>query len=285
MVQIPINLEELKLPTQMPILLTLSKLNEDSEESFKELEKIIHGDQTLAAFILKVANSPFYRRGSEIKTLSHAIGILGFKMIRAYALFASAKGVFEIGNYTRFRELVWRHSVVVGILARILATRKGYKKIREEAFVGGLLHDIGKVVLNAYDRSRFIQVIRKALEEKIDFTEAENAIFGFNHVDVGAKVVREWNLPEIYHPSIMHHEKPVLEGITPEEAKIILALVGVSNYMVSKAGYGHVGQKTEKDIEEALNFLQMDNKELQQYIKDTPRLLKQDEFYNFFITL
>lgn len=280
-----VDLKKLKLSIQPQVLAGLLNLDDEEGMSFKELDRLIKTDQTMAALILKAANSSLYSRGNEIKTLQTAIGMLGFKVVRSLAMVASSRQLFETGNYTRFKKLVWEHSIVTALVARKLGERLGQKEHAEEAFIAGLLHDIGKIILNVIDRKQFIEAINRATEKKIPFAQAETEVFGTNHLELGAQAAVAWQLPGVYELILSKHAN--LEQVTVEsdEERILLYIVSYANYLAKRYGYGHYTEHDDADgaFLEAQLELSPENKKF--FLEELPKSIQNDEYYKFFMTM
>ncbi len=108
-------LREIQLPFQPQVLAAVLQLRDDTRMDFIEPDRLIRSDQTIASLILKLANSSFYSRGNEIRTLPQAIGMIGFRTIVSIVTAASAKNIFLSGNYAKFRRYVWQHSLVTAV--------------------------------------------------------------------------------------------------------------------------------------------------------------------------
>jgi putative nucleotidyltransferase with HDIG domain len=213
----------------------------------EKLQDIISADQALAARILKIANSPFYGIPRAIRTLSMAIMILGYKMIRNSVIATSTKSINK--RIGLMEVMMWEHSVGVSIASYLIA-----KEIRfpdpEEAFLAGLLHDIGKQILNNYDSEKYMRVIEKAYNDDVTFYFAEKSIFGFSHPEVGALVIRKWRLSEELENAIRYHhdgfhtilkENPVNIGKLP-------VIVNLADLICLKLGIGRKTPLPELDI-------------------------------------
>jgi len=211
-----------KMPVLPQVMSGILGLDIDNEVSFKDLDKLIKADQGIAATILKVANSPLYARGNTIKTLQIAISTLGFKMIRSLVVLASSKSIFGEGRYEKFRKYVWRHSIVTAILAKDLGKRLDLTAHVEEIFVAGLLHDIGKVVLNSFDRKLYIQAINIAIDRSLPMVDAEERVFGFNHLEAGEKAIEEWKLPGFFLKIVTKHNRISSAKLETKEDQIFL---------------------------------------------------------------
>jgi putative nucleotidyltransferase with HDIG domain len=216
----------------------LRKLN-DPTSNASDVASSLSRDEGLVLRTLKLANSAAYGMSRNISDISEAIALLGYKNISNIVLAASVYSVMDKGlnGYALDRGELWRHSLTSAYAARYIAqvTRKISP---EEAYVGGLLHDIGKVVLNDYVHFGYGLIIKEVEEQRIPFTEAELKIIGFDHSTVGALLVERWNLPKgYYHSTLMHHKPNELE---PEGAEFqsLVDVVSVANSLCLMMGIG-----------------------------------------------
>jgi len=278
-VDIENELKKIKLSIQPQVLSKLLNLNNDDQAgSFAELSDVVKADQNMSTMILKAANSSFYARGNQVSSLQHAIAMLGFRVVRSLAMAANSKSLFESGKYSRFQRYVWKHSTATSVICKELAVKLGKPELEEEAFVAGLLHDIGKVVLNIIDRRQFISVIDIVVEENIAFPEAEKRIFGITHMDVGKAAAIEWKLPELYRIIFESHEN-YKEDITIDND--LLLIVAYGNYLAKKYGYGHQSPQDDIDgqlLEKKLNL----RPEILNYFKENFKAsIEENEFFKF----
>ena len=172
------------------VLRTMS--NEGSSSS--ELSNIIETDQTIAARVLKISNSAFYGLRQEVSTLKQAIMILGFSTIKSLVLSASTKSIYKKFGITE--QLLWDHSVGVAISARLISSSFG-TEVEDIAFLGGLMHDLGKVVMNNETPDVFANVMMKVYNDDMDSITAEDEVYGYNHTDIGPGVVSKWGFAPI----------------------------------------------------------------------------------------
>ncbi|MDH4201226.1 MAG: HDOD domain-containing protein [Spirochaetia bacterium] len=282
-----IDFKNIKLPFQPHVLSGILKLQGDSMMNFHGLNNLVKSDQSITALILKIANSSFYFRGNEVTTLEQAIGIIGFQTVISFSIAASIKNAYASANYSKFRKFVWQHSVVCGIVSKNLAVRLHLDQYKEEAFIGGAIHDIGKVILNSLDRKLFITVLHEALDANAPFFAIESKYFGFNHNELGARCIEFWNLPEVYKIIAMHHNDPelVVGTLTNENEKILLLLVAYGDILAKKYKYG---QLTEQDLSGEARIAQklgLTNEDRNYYDNQFLDEMKGDAFYQFFITL
>ncbi|GAB1399207.1 HDOD domain-containing protein [Aminivibrio sp.] len=187
---------------------TMRKLN-DPDSSAQDVAASLSRDEGLVIRTLKLANSAAYGISREISSLTEAIALLGYKNISNIVLSASVYTVMDkaLSGYALDRGTLWRHSLTVAYASRFIAQRTG-RTPPEEAYVSGLLHDIGKVVLNDYVRFGYGIILRLVEDENVSFLDAEHRVLGFDHAAVGALLVEKWNLPEAYKYAVAHHHTP-----------------------------------------------------------------------------
>lgn len=185
------------------------KITRDENFSTQELVKVFESDPTLAVNILKLANSPYYGFSSKISTISHAIVCLGFETVKSIALTSSTQGMLnkEISGYCLGEGMLWKHSISSGTCARIIAQRINYNDC-EEAYIAGMLIDIGKIILNSFAEDQFDQITKRSKESKISFNKAEQEILGFAHPQIGARIIKQWNLPSSLVEAVLYHHQP-----------------------------------------------------------------------------
>ncbi|MDH4263003.1 MAG: HDOD domain-containing protein [Spirochaetia bacterium] len=272
-------LKKIKLSIQPQVLSKLLNLNSDSDgTSFAALSDVVKADQNMSTMILKAANSSFYARGNQVSSLQHAIAMLGFRVVRSLAMAANSKSLFESGKYSRFQRYVWKHSTATSVICKELASKLGKAELEEEAFVAGLLHDIGKVVLNVIDRRKFISVIDMVVEENIAFPEAEKRIFGVTHMEVGKAAAIEWKLPVLYKEVFEYHEN-YIEDVPSDDT--LLLVVAYGNYLAKRYGYGHQSPQDDIDGEKLEKKLKLSKDHLV-YFKETFKTsIEENEFFKF----
>ena len=149
-------------PLPQSIIQILEIVNNDKSSS-QELAKVFERDPTLAVNILKLANLPVYGFTSKISTINHAIVCLGLEMVKSIALTSCTHEMLnkEIPAYSLGEGMLWQHAISCATCARIIAQRIGYKD-NEEAYIAGLLLDIGKIILSGFAEDEFNQVSERA---------------------------------------------------------------------------------------------------------------------------
>jgi len=195
-------------PLPQSIIQILEIVNNDKSSS-QELAKVFERDPTLAVNILKLANLPVYGFTSRISTINHAIVCLGLKMVKSIALTSCTHEMLnkEIPAYSLGEGMLWQHAISCATCARIIAQRIGYKD-NEEAYIAGLLLDIGKIILSGFAEDEFNQVSERAEKNKIPFNIAEQEVLGFGHPQVGGRIIKKWNLPSALVEAVQYHHQP-----------------------------------------------------------------------------
>jgi HD-like signal output (HDOD) protein len=195
------------LPVMPEVAAKVVNLTEGKLEiSFKELEAIIKVDPGLTAKILKIANSALYARQREIKSLQMAITLLGFKNIKSLVLLITASNLFPRMRASPFHKAYWKHSILSAFLAKSLAIRCGRSDAAEEAFIAGLLHDIGQAALFTSSPAEYGQALEAEKLGALLLETIEEQMFGVTHRQIGGALLKKWNFPVPFVDVALEHE-------------------------------------------------------------------------------
>jgi HD-like signal output (HDOD) protein len=203
------------LPTIPKIGFKIVELASDPDVSIEQLTNAINQDPSLAARILKVANSPFYGAARHVNSMQLALVILGLNEVRNIAMgvtfFNAMKSLSP--KVSKYRETFWHHSAACGMVARILG-RKLDIQSESTDFIAGLLHDMGKIVIDASFGSKIGPHLDKASKDSPPVIEAELELLGVTHEKIGAWLAEKWSLPdEICDAIAYHHEFASMESL------------------------------------------------------------------------
>jgi putative nucleotidyltransferase with HDIG domain len=223
------------LPTIPVVATKVMQLIESESATAEELAKIVASDPAVAARVLKISNSSFYGCQRQIQTLSHAIVVLGFGTLKSLVIAASVKQVYQ--PYGLTEKMLWEHSFGAGLAARIIAKETRVVN-EEEAFLGGLFHDIGKIIMNTMNSTQFQDVTQRCYNDGISFEDAEQQVFSYTHSEVGGLVIKKWNFPDMLMRAVLNHHTfdfsedgdPVLVQLT--------CVVGLADMFCHKVGIG-----------------------------------------------
>lgn len=180
---------------------------DDPDADTDAIARRIARDQGLTTRILRVANSPFYGQSHRIASIADAVIVLGLRSVRALAVAASFTSVFKAGSDTEAElRSFWQHGISAALCARLLAARVGVAE--EEAFIGGLLHDIGRVALVVSFPRHMAAVADYRRERDCQPIDAENAVLGLDHALVGRLLAERWRFPSPLCAAIGSHHAP-----------------------------------------------------------------------------
>lgn len=195
---------------------------DDHDMTVGELSQVILRDQNLTANILKLANSAFYGHARRVTTATEAVVLLGFSAVKSLAISSHTSRLLAgaLPGYGLRQGELWRHSIAVAFTARRLAIEVQLSPV-EEAFVAGLLHDIGKTLLSSHMEHAFDEVTRIAQERRIPFHEVEHELLGFDHAELGAQVAHAWSFPAELEEAIRHHHSPDEATLRPALAHCV----------------------------------------------------------------
>jgi putative nucleotidyltransferase with HDIG domain len=227
------------LPTLPTVVSKMLKMIDSRRTSADTLARLISTDQALTAKLLKLANSAYYGYSREISTVNMAIVVLGFNTVKDMGLWVSVFDAFKNASSATGFDAVkfWEHSAACGVAARMLSKNSG-SRYTGEAFVAGLLHDMGKMILNQYFEKELVEVLRMARDEAVCLESAELAVLGVSHGRIGAWLAEKWNLPAIISDTIMHHHDPWDSRTEPA----FVALVAVADILCHRAQIGSSGR-------------------------------------------
>lgn len=233
---------------------------DDEDMTVGQLSQVVLRDQALTANILKLANSAFYGNARRVTTVTDAIVLLGFSAIKSLAVSSHAARLLDrdLPGYGLAGGQLWRHSLGVAFTARRIAVEVRLAPV-EEAFIAGLLSDIGKVVLSARLEDAFAAVSAEALDSSRPFHEVEREALGFDHADLGAMIAAQWGFPPELEDAIRCHHDPRAAEVKPRLA----ACVHVADAMCMMLGVGLGGDGLTYSIHpDALAALEVDSQRI-----------------------
>jgi putative nucleotidyltransferase with HDIG domain len=193
------------LPTTVAKVLEVCN---NPQTSPADLNHVISLDPVLVGRVLKLINSAYYGLGQQVTNLVRAIIMLGINTVKNLALSTAVMGNLSSKKNLQGLNMegFWRHSLCVGVAAKILAKQRGIDaKQQEEYFTAGLLHDIGKIPLNAVLSKDYMLTVSTADRERISLFRAEDKTLGMNHSAAGAMIVKAWRLEGAVGDVIIHH--------------------------------------------------------------------------------
>ena len=266
------------IPAQLPKLLYLV---ENSETNTSDLSDMISRDLAMTSKILKVANSAYYGFQKKVSDLDRAVPLLGFNMVKSLALSIGIINSLpsERKNQGFSREGLWIHSLAVATLMEELNRRLNKRDKSEYVFIIGLLHDIGKIVLDQFFNELFQQALEEVRESgKSKLYVAERRVIGVDHGEIGDMLLTRWNFPDVIsNPIAVHHQAGVPEGTNVNDA----AMLRIADALSQGFGLGEeetsIPPEINKDDLEVLKMKDEELEDLKTYLNGA-----RDGIYDFF---
>lgn len=197
-----------QLPALPQVFLELQQAIGSRSTSADDLAGIISQDPGLTAFLLRMVNSAFYSLPMQIDTISRAVTVVGVNQLSTLAVGTSVMSLFrDVPADVIDMEQFWKHSVCCGLIARRLCRITG-KGDPERAFVAGLLHDIGQLILLQTEPERATAVHAHARAKDVVLFAEEKALLGFDHATLGGMLLRKWNFPYVLVSAVLEHHHP-----------------------------------------------------------------------------
>lgn len=230
-----------------------------------DLAEVMQCDPALTLRLLQLANSAQYGFSGEIGSVEHAIVVLGFRAVRNLALTISASSVFRSGEPgIKIRDDLWGHSVGCAAVARQLAPHVS-RITPDEAFLAGIMHDVGKLVLFDLVPDEYFTVTQRAKVGSI--VDVEERGFGITHEQVGERCGLEWGLPPEINSAIAHRHAP----LSATDDQELVGVISVSNFLAHAWCVGSQQEHIEVQQDELPpNNLPLDDQVLQQVRADAP---------------
>ncbi len=231
------------LPTIPEIVFQVLRLIKDPSTSISEITRYIEEDPVITAKVLQVANSPLYRGTTEITSLNYAASRLGLAELEKIVLSLSL--MKEIKGMTRQESrLFWRHCVSVALMADVVNSFsknpiESHDPAKDDLFVGGLLHDIGLLVLRHHFSAEYEQVIIICEASDASLYETEKELLGTTHAEIGATLATNWNIPESVVAMIAFHHEPER---SPDAFWRLAQVVNIADFICNNQGLGFSGE-------------------------------------------
>lgn len=208
---------------------TLPALNEavkacftDPKSTRDDVTAVLKRDPVMVLKMLRIANSAIFGYQKNVTTIEEAIPLLGFNEVRGIVTSLPLLDTVDKGGDPDIfdRADFWKHCIGCAVIARIIAEKTG-AEYPEEYFTAGLLHDVGKLLLDQLYPVHFREAVRRAHDQTIFMRKAERSIFGRPHQEYGAYLLRKWNLPEVLTDTVLHHHSPVDSTADPDMASAV----------------------------------------------------------------
>lgn len=247
-----------------PMPETISKVMEMSRSddySSNQLADLVCRDPTLAARVLKLCNSGFTGVAQEMTSIHKAVMLLGFEMVKnlVFSSFVHSVMDTDVEGYAQTAQSLWEHSLGVASASLVIAGHKA-PSLTDTAYTGGLIHDIGKVILASFMAGRFNEVLELMRARRISSHEAELIVLGTTHQEIGGVVSERWHIAPQLRDAITHHH-------SPEEAEVsreLSSIIGLADAICGMYGIGSGIEATDGTLPTgAMEFLGIEDRELE----------------------
>src|SRR5689334_15630321 len=219
-----------KLPPLPVVASKVLTMIEDPDLSIRDISRVLSDDPALAARVMAISRSAHYAQRNLPKNLQAAIQVVGLHSLRYLLIAAATQGLFT-GN-GRISAKLWSHSLAVALSARILAKRVDFPD-PDQAFLTGLLHDVGEMILCHGDAAGFEKLLEEVERQKISLVDKEKETYAFDHAFIGLALFDSWNIDsEIGQAVFSHHQ----DG--GDYAGDLATILRLSDYLSFKAELG-----------------------------------------------
>lgn len=228
-----------QLPPMPQTISAVMEMSRNDDYTSGQLAEVVCQDPTLATRVLKLCNSGFFGLNQEVTSIQRAVLLLGFEMVKnlVFSSFVNSVMKGDVVGYAQTAQSLWEHSLGTATASLAIAQRIE-PKLSETAYTAGLIHDIGKVLMASFMAESFQQVVDHMRERRMGCIEAEQAILGTTHQEIGGLVADHWRIaPELKDAIVNHH--------TPDRALVAPRLAAIVNLGDSFCGMMGVGSGLE----------------------------------------
>ena len=221
------------------VALKVFQMANDPLATANDITEVVEGDDYLSTLVLKVANSSYYGNAGKVKSINEAVVLLGFTGIKSIAVAASLMVRKDDGTVKKteiiVRERLWRHAISTAIAAKFIAEEMDFKD-HGLCYITGMIHDIGRLAIFQYDEKIYHSIENYSREKGITLTDAETAITGLDHAQIGAMILHKWAFPDPIVQTVAYHHKYFED--TPDRE--LVGIVTIANFISNSLGFGSV---------------------------------------------
>jgi len=234
-----------RMPTLSPVIHKINEVANNVKSSAQELTDVIQLDPVLTAKVIRMVNSAYFGLSQEIKSLKQAVVMLGINTIKNVALSSAMLGKLALkGNTALDEQGFWKHSLGVAVASKMLARGRGIDDNQvEEYFIAGLIHDIGKVLINNFFPEQMNAIMERLGDEANadDILTVEKKVLGLTHEEIGIAIGKKWRFSNSLLYAVGRHHQPLLEGPSaPYSMMVCVADTFVKSMAIGFSGNGRV---------------------------------------------
>jgi putative nucleotidyltransferase with HDIG domain len=255
-----------KMPTLSPLTHKIIQIANDKTSSAQDLTDIIQLDPVLTAKVIKMVNSAYFGLPQKVKSLKQAIVMLGLNTVKNVALSTSLVGNVKIKEKTNLSsDDFWQHSLGVAVASKLIAKELGVDaQYLEEYFIAGLIHDIGKVLINNFFSKEMNQILEISAERKMSILDIEKSVLKLTHEEIGIAIGKKWNFETPLLYAVGKHHDPILTG----SSAIFSMIVSIADSFTKILQIGFSGNHKIDPIKEGVwETLQIDEERVFKALK------------------
>ncbi len=267
-----------RLPTLPAVVTRLITVTSAGDSSARQVAEIIESDAALTATILKLVRRADLGVRNDAMTAARAVTLLGFAAVRnaalsvqLYDLFAAAE---ERTPASPVRKEIWRHNLAVACVAEMLGERGDEAKSSGDAFVCGLLHDIGKIAFDSVLPKSFARVVDRVERNRECICDVEREVFGMDHTVAGKRLVTRWRLPQPIVECVWLHHQPSDSLPSTVSFHRLVQIVHLADSLVRREGVGFSGYHTTDNASAAANQLGFSQAAMDAVMDELPRRMR-----------
>lgn len=243
-----------RMPSLSPVIHKVNEVANNIRSSAQDLTDVIQFDPVLTAKVIRMVNSAYFGLPQEVKSLKQAVVMLGINTIKNVALTSAFLGKSYLkGSTVLDGEDFWKHSLGVAVASKMIAKRLGVEeKFLEEYFIAGLIHDIGKILINNFFPEEMKKILEISLQKNLIITDIEKSVLGLSHEEIGIAIGKKWKFENNLLYAVGRHHQPVMTG----QSAIFSMVTAVSDTFVKILKVGFSGNHRVHPIpEEVWNVL------------------------------
>lgn len=264
-----------QLPSIPEVASKIINMVNDPNVSFKLIAEEISKDQSMTTNILKLCNSAYFSKGKEITSIERALVTLGLKEVKDIVMVIATKPVMDksIIGYDLAKGDLWQQGLIVATLSKKIALMKKRRDVADVVFTGGLIHNVGKLVLAFFVHNALKEILNTVEEKDIPFAEAERDVLGFSQNEIGERILEKWNFPQVLRSVVRYYDEP---DKMPADYAFEISVVHIANIVALMAGIG-VGSDGLYHVfnDKALKTVGITESELNELYEKIPESLKQ----------
>lgn len=220
-----------KLPSLPVVAGKVLEMIQNPDLNVQKLCRVLSDDTALSGRVLAVARSPYYAQRNVPTTLVGAVQVLGFRTLSNVVVASATHSLCIKGN--KVSERLWNHSLAVALATRIVCKRAGLRN-EEQAFLAGLMHDVGEMILVHGDARGFEELVKEVAKGQCQIIAKEQEVYGFDHTLIGVTLLDAWNIDSQIREAVLRHHA----YDAADDSHSMAANLRCADYLCSKADLG-----------------------------------------------